>query len=131
MPLNENLTGRNLKGFFQKEGHFEFNVFIYFYNPESGLFIAKGYDKFGESGLIGAVYEEWSETGPIVKSMGYTIKFHKNYAGIPLNRDGLFRNDSFYKGDFCIDNGRVYCSGEFKLNKDDDFEGTWELQSAE
>ncbi|MFH1002487.1 MAG: hypothetical protein V1759_04495 [bacterium] len=134
MPLTQNLTGRSLTGLFHTEERYDLNILILYHNPKSGLFIAKGSDKFGDSGLVGAIREELCETAPIVCSLGYTIKFHKQYAGLPLNRDGLFRTENtFYEGNFWIEHERVYCEGNFKLSTDEnaDFEGIWKLQSAE
>ena len=132
MPFDEGLTGKSFAGFFQREAHCDFQVIVLYHNPKSGLFIAKGNDKFGESGLVGEVSDEWSETGPTVEHMGYTIHFHKIYHGKPLDHTGLFRDDvGLYEGDVRKTNdGTIYFSGKYKLRKDHNICGIWELQSA-
>ena len=55
-------------------GKFNFNVHILHYNPDSGLFIARGRDHFGESGIVGILsfpFEGHDDIG--------SIKFEKIY----------------------------------------------------
>jgi len=167
MLPKKNITRRQLKGFFQlvdpeeldrdmppallllgleqepkqawAKERFDFEATILHYNKKSGLFIAKGKDVFGESGLVGAIKEEFSPTGPSEESTGHTISFRKMYRGLPINHRAMSRgNDKIFQGEFNLKSGVISCSGFYLAaelydarKQSGDFEGLWKLESME
>lgn len=94
---------------------YKFDIKILDYNPSSGLFIAKGWDFYGDSGLVGEI-------------LAGKINFKKIYAGIaPSIPDISSRFNSIsYEGTITKPDAIITCGGSYDPGVVA-YRGTWRL----
>ncbi|MFA7708233.1 MAG: hypothetical protein WCX73_04755 [Candidatus Pacearchaeota archaeon] len=96
---------------------YRFEMQLLEYNPTSGIFIAKGKDFFGDSGLVGTINEE-------------TIKFLKVYAGVNnLPREFNRFNTVDYQGTISKPDSVITCGGSYQIENSINHKGFWRLDS--
>jgi len=103
-----------------KNQNFPFELNILYVLPNSGKFIARGDDFFGESVIYGII-----KHGIIRK-----IEFKKIYIGDPKHRFSVKRADSVdYFGSIEVSKEGIYCSGTWETHPNSPENGTWKLDS--
>jgi len=122
----------------------EFSMFVFEFDPNVGLFLARCEDEFGKSGITGRILNNGvrvNEEFPFLHSEGYNLGFVKSYPNTHPNRPidpdciehlpEIFFRRYFYAGDIeksngalTLNNGR-YASYGFNWRKG----GYWEVKS--
>lgn len=102
---------------------YDFNVRILLFNPQTGMFIAKGDDFFGESGLVGLISDP-------------AIWFKKIYAGHrpQLPPDFLRLETIDHQGNFHTEDNKLILRGTYRPlqwgpSNPDHYRGIWHLES--
>jgi len=130
----EDLVGVEFKGSFWRDSKFisearkdyllnkkiDFWMKFLDYDPESGLFLAKGKDILGDSGLVGSINEEG------------LLKFKKIYAGERLNpmETDLDRFEVInYKGRIINPDKIVTMGGSYHIPGILNYSGNWRVDS--
>ncbi len=101
-----------------------FTVEVFAYNPASGFFMARGNDRFGESGLVGSVREE-------------EVNFHKVYVGRPPHDFPDFPVVIIRRLDVILYTGAVSLEEPLTIEgtyhiagaTTEDFDGVWSLRA--
>ena len=99
---------------------YEFTVKILDYDLESGLFIARGHDHFGESGLVGRVYTNRTEDN---------IQFSKLYGARSIRHEGQAFRHIRSKGKLSSREGKFIAGGDYEPFDDSNYYGIWYLES--
>jgi len=115
-----------------KAQDFDFNVKILYFNLDSGRFIARGDDIFGESVIYGVITPSY---GIIKHEKEITYKremeFKKVYVGDSRHGLRVPRADSVdYSGGMEISKEKINCRGTWETYPGSSEGGTWELGSA-
>ena len=99
--------------------NFPFELDILYFNSNSGIFIAKGDDVFGESVIHGTIKHERK------------MKFKKIYIGDPKHEFPIQRVNSVdYSGLMTVSEEKISCIGTYETHRGSPENGTWELNSA-
>ncbi len=106
--------------------NFDFEVKVLDFNLESGMFIARGDDIFGQSILYGVI-EHISE----VVEHGQEMKLKKEYIGKSRHGQDVARaNLVDYRGWLYISpKGEINCSGTYETHPNSPENGVWGLSS--
>ena len=106
--------------------NFLFEVEILYSFSESGRFIARGEDIFGESVIHGTIKQ-----GHHTLKYGGKIEFKKVYIGDPKHEFLVQRADPVhYSGLIKVSEKGVNCKGTYETHRGSPENGTWELSSA-
>lgn len=110
--------------------NFKFEVNIFYFNSDSGIFIARGDDDFGESVIYGTIKGE-HKYGTIKGVQKKKMDFKKRYIGDPRHKFPVQRADSVdHIGLMEIFEEGIYCSGTYETHPDSPENGEWKLSSA-
>ncbi len=105
--------------------NFLFEIEIFYVNPNSGIFIARGDDIFGESVIHGTIKQ-----GHHALKYGAGIKFKKVYIGDPKHEFPVQRiNPVHYSGLINVSEEGVSCEGKYETHRGSLENGEWELNS--
>ncbi len=106
--------------------NFLFELDILYFNSNSGIFIARGDDVFGESVIHGTIKQ--GHHG--LKYRG-GIEFKKVYVGDPKHNFPIQRiNPVHYSGLIKVSEEGVSCEGKYETHPGSLEGGTWELNSV-
>ncbi|MBW2990615.1 hypothetical protein KY348_02830 [Candidatus Woesearchaeota archaeon] len=104
----------------------DFSLWILDYLPDSGLFLARTNDHFGESGIIGTI-------------LGSQIKFDKAYPNLPYVRSRAIRSKGFfddynfriihYSGEIIKPDNVITAGGDYTHRGMKGPNGTWRMDS--
>lgn len=98
---------------------YRFDVWVLEYDPASGLFIARGKDLFGDSGLVGTIERA-------------SIEFTKLYCGktpVDLPEDLERFSQIKYQGTITKPDRVVTCGGTYEPMQAPNYCGVWRLDS--
>ena len=110
--------------------NFKFEIKILDLDLDSGIFIAKGDDVFGESVIYGTIKGE-HKYGTIKGVQKKEMDFKKRYIGDPRHKFPVQRADPVdYIGLMEIFEEGIYCNGKYETHRGSPENGTWELSSV-
>ena len=120
------LSAKQQKSLAFMNQNFKFELNILYFNSESGIFIARGDDDFGESVIDGTIKQ-----GHHGLKYGAEIDFKKKYIGDPKHDFPVQRPASLnYIGWMEVSEKKISCSGTYETHPGSLEGGTWELNSV-